>query len=99
MLFRSPEPLLGDMDQDGNVTFDDVDELVLGLNDPLGYAAEFVVSPVANGDTDGDGDFDFDDIPGFVALLGSASVQSVPEPSSLVIAILAVVGLVAYRRT
>jgi cyclophilin family peptidyl-prolyl cis-trans isomerase len=94
-----PEPMLGDMDQDGNVNFDDVDELVLGLSDPLGYAAEFVVSPAANGDTDGDSDFDFDDIPGFVALLGSGSIQSVPEPSSVVIAILAALGFMGCRRT
>lgn len=78
-------PISGDMDCDGDVDFDDVDDFVLGLADPEGYEALYGVPPVAKGDMDTDGDVDFDDIPGFVAELGVT--QTVPEPptGSLVI--------------
>jgi hypothetical protein len=77
----------GDMDFDGDVDFDDIDDFVLGLNNPDLYESIFGVPPSVKGDTtDGDGDQDFDDIPGFVALLAGAQATAVPEPSALAIA-------------
>jgi hypothetical protein len=49
---------------------------------------------------DGDGDFDFDDIPGFVDALKGGAQESVPEPSALWLAAVAVglIGLQFRRR-
>jgi hypothetical protein len=69
-----PEPArLGDMDFDGDLDFDDVDDFALGLMDALRYEALYGVVPSSHGDMDGDGDLDFDDIPGFVDRLGAAT--------------------------
>ncbi|MFV1981280.1 MAG: hypothetical protein ACC655_09025, partial [Rhodothermia bacterium] len=62
-------PLIGDMDQNGEIGTDDTIALVLGLRDPEGYEQTYGSLPSVFGDTDGDGDLDFDDIPGFVELL------------------------------
>ncbi|MFV2069487.1 MAG: hypothetical protein ACC645_21185, partial [Pirellulales bacterium] len=99
----------GDLDLDGDVDFDDIGDFVIGINDPAGYEATHGVPPWGSGDTDGDGDFDFDDIPGFVELLGGegplaavaeSSVQTIPEPTSAVLAILALAGFcsLTFRR-
>jgi len=95
--------VIGDMDVNGRVDFDDINPFVLGLNNPDQYLSSFGISPVANGDTDRNGIFDFDDIPGFVDLLsggqlGSAA-EAVPEPGAMALLIAAAVaGLVACRR-
>lgn len=75
-------PLLGDMDCDGDVDFDDIDAFVLGLNNPADYEAQFGVPPSLKGDEDGDGDQDFDDITGFVQRLTGppSETADVPEP-------------------
>jgi hypothetical protein len=90
------EVVLGDMDCDGDVDFDDIDPFVLGLNNPELYETTFGVPPAAKGDMDGDGDFDFDDIPGFVDALRGGGPQSIPEPSTLLLVVLGMIGLVAY---
>ena len=96
------EPLLGDMDLSGTVDFDDVAPFVLGLNDPIGYAASFGQAPSVAGDTDLDGDFDFDDVSGFVDLLAGSSqlslTASVPEPSSAALATVAILLVLCQRR-
>jgi len=88
--------LRGDMDCDGDVDFDDIDDFVLGLNDPAVYEATFGVLPSLKGDTDLDGDQDFDDIDGFVGLLseGARGPHAVPEPAcfTLVLISLLVAG-------
>jgi hypothetical protein len=89
----SPSAMLGDMDGDGNVDFDDIPPFVLGLSDPAAYEDMFEVTPLLNGDTDADGNFDFDDIPGFVTILDSGGLQAVPEPATLILATLALLGL------
>jgi len=71
-----PVPLLGDMNHDDRVDFDDIGPFVQGLEDPAAYAAIYGVPGSDNGDIDGDGDLDFDDIPGFVSLLGGMSVSA-----------------------
>ncbi|MFV2070939.1 MAG: PEP-CTERM sorting domain-containing protein, partial [Pirellulales bacterium] len=95
--------VIGDMDTNGRVDFDDIDPFVLGLNDAAQYTSDFGISPIAHGDTDRNGRFDFDDIPGFVDLLGGGELanaaQSVPEPGAMVLLITAVAaGLVGFRR-
>jgi hypothetical protein len=82
--------LLGDLDCDGDVDFDDIGPFALGLSDPAAYEATYGVPPTLKGDLDDDGDFDFDDIPPFVALLGGAAASGtqhpVPEPRALILA-------------
>jgi hypothetical protein len=80
-------PLMGDLDCDGDIDFDDVDAWVLGMNNPVAYEATFGVPPTLKGDMDGDGNFDFDDIVPFVEVLLADPVIaargfSVPEPCS-----------------
>jgi len=77
--------LLGDMDGDGDVDFDDIGAFVLGIHDSVAYENQYGLPPATSGDLDGDGDFDFDDIPGFVNLLGGGTshAAAVPEPSGL----------------
>jgi hypothetical protein len=89
--------IIGDMDGDGDVDFDDIDAFVLGLNDPAGYEAIFGVSPAELGDMDMDGDLDFDDISGFVAILSGGGSQAVPEPSTLVLMCVVFFCLLAFR--
>lgn len=87
-LFRIlADVLLGDMDGNGLVDFDDIGPLVLGLTDPDAYQASFGVPASLRGDLDEDGDFDFDDIGPLVERLnggpgGEAEAARLPEPSS-----------------
>ncbi|MFV2069194.1 MAG: putative Ig domain-containing protein, partial [Pirellulales bacterium] len=64
-----PAGLVGDMDIDGDVDFDDIGAFVMGLSDPSGYTSLFGVPAELYGDTDQDGDIDFDDIDSFIDLL------------------------------
>ena len=64
--------MVGDMDCDGDIDFDDIDDFVLGLQDPQAYEDLRGIPPTVKGDTDGDGDLDFDDITGFVELLSGS---------------------------
>lgn len=93
VLYTASAALLGDMDCDGDVDFDDIDDFVLGLTNPQGYENQFGVPPATKGDTDEDGDLDFDDIDDFVAILNnpvSGVRQTVPEPSTAVLLSLAI---------
>jgi hypothetical protein len=86
-----PSGRLGDMDNDGDVDFDDIAPFVQGMGDPVGYFAQYGISPVRHGDLDRNGGLDYDDIPGFVALLRpaesdvdtalSSAADSLPEES------------------
>jgi hypothetical protein len=90
--------LLGDMDLDDDVDYDDISPLVLGLNDPLAYQSTYGLAPAVNGDLDGSGALDYDDIAPFVVLLGGsaivASSQAVPEPATAQLAASAGLGFV-----
>ncbi|MEW6250414.1 MAG: hypothetical protein AB1716_07190 [Planctomycetota bacterium] len=61
--------LLGDLNCDGAVDFDDISPFVLALSDPAGHATAYPGCPISNGDVNGDLAVDFDDINPFVALL------------------------------
>jgi len=92
--------MTGDLDRDGDVDFDDLDDFVLALRDRDAYEARFDLPSRVSGDTDGDGDHDFDDIPGLVDILSGAlsGPVGVPEPSALTLALLGTLGLVCLRR-
>jgi hypothetical protein len=97
------ELVIGDMNLDGIFDFDDVDPFVLGLIDADTYVAIYGVTPNIHGDFDGDGDQDFDDIVGFVDLLDPpppqlSFLQAVPEPSTLLLASLALAALLGWGR-
>ncbi len=62
--------VLGDLNCDGIVDFDDINPFVLALSNPAAYQAAYPDCNILNGDCDNDGDVDFDDINAFVALLG-----------------------------
>lgn len=99
----SMELVIGDMNLDGIVDFEDIDPFVLGLNDPNAYVTTYGVAPNLHGDIDGDGDQDFDDIGGFAAMLEPPSarvsfLQAVPEPSALLLAGLALAGLLGWSK-
>ncbi|MFV2065776.1 MAG: SdrD B-like domain-containing protein [Pirellulales bacterium] len=68
--------IVGDMDRDGDVDFDDIDDFILGLSTPSVYEGTYGVPPTTNGDADGDSDVDFDDINGFIANLNGGSLAS-----------------------
>ncbi|MFV2070094.1 MAG: sulfatase, partial [Pirellulales bacterium] len=86
-----PGQMTGDLDGDGDIDFDDIDTLILGLTKPADYEDLYGISPMVRGDTERDSDFDFDDIAFFVPLLrtGPAAAQAVPEPSTLVLLVVA----------
>jgi hypothetical protein len=88
------------MDCDGDVDFDDIDDFVLGLNDPVQYTSHFGVPPSLKGDTDGDQDIDFDDIPGFVTLLGGGAQAglAVPEPSHVGLLLTAALATMIFSK-
>jgi hypothetical protein len=68
-----PAPLLlGDLNCDGVVNFDDIDPFVLALSDPAGYAAAYPNCNLVSGDCNGDGQVNFDDIDAFVTRLGGS---------------------------
>ncbi len=68
--FLLAAPMPGDMNFDGEVSFDDINGFVLAIERPAVYLATFGVSGAQNGDHDADHDLDFDDIDDFVASLG-----------------------------
>ena len=61
--------LVGDLNCDGRVNFDDINPFVLALSDPAGYQTVFPNCSIEHGDCNADGAVNFDDINAFVALL------------------------------
>ncbi len=92
--------MLGDMDCDDDVDFDDIGAFVLGLTDAEAYEQQFGIPPTVKGDLDEDGDQDFDDIDGFVGVLSGQlhgpSVQA-PEPGAFALLVLGVAGWAMIR--
>ena len=69
-LAPSPPDTPGDLNCDGAVNFDDINQFVLALTDPESYFATFPACNIWRADVNQDGVVDFDDINPFVALLG-----------------------------
>ena len=69
-------PLLGDLDIDGDVDFDDIAAFVLGLTNPVQYEEIYGVPPTVHGDIDMDGDQDFDDIARLIQILTNPVVEA-----------------------
>jgi hypothetical protein len=63
------ECLLGDLDCNGWVDFEDINPFVLAIADPVAYQTAYPDCNFLNGDCNGDGIVDFDDINPFVVLL------------------------------
>jgi hypothetical protein len=59
----------GDMNCDGDISFDDIDPFVLVLVDPEEYGATYPDCDVKNADVNFDGDVSFNDIDAFVECL------------------------------
>ncbi|MEL7088996.1 MAG: hypothetical protein AAGL98_11245, partial [Planctomycetota bacterium] len=78
----------GDLDDDGQLTLDDVNAFVLALEDPAAYAASVGLAPTAMADFNNDGLFNLADVEGFAAQLDAANLPGsqtlaalVPEPT------------------
>lgn len=88
--FIATAVLRGDMDCDGDIDFDDIDDFVLGLNNASAYESIYGMAPAIKGDVDGDADHDFDDISGFVQLLAmnedTLDPATVAEPACWMLA-------------
>ena len=73
---------------------------IQALVNPLGYEAVFpLLDATIIGDMNQNGTFDLGDIAGFNAIFvgpATASAQAVPEPTTVMLAILAFVGLLAH---
>jgi hypothetical protein len=91
-VYRFLPVIPGDLDCNGMLDFDDIDDFVLALSDAQAYEQQFGMAPSVKGDLDDDGDVDFDDIDEFVALLNvpaRGTPQAVPEASSWVLWLIA----------
>lgn len=68
VLLQSPF-LIGDMNDDGVVSFLDISLFILALSDPSAYETMLGIDPNIRGDANADGVIDFLDISGFITLL------------------------------
>lgn len=83
--------LISDIGCDGDVDVDDIDDFVLGLNEPDGYIATNGVPSNQKGNIDMDGDIDFDDIDNAVVILQSP-LHNVLEPTAMIAMMLTAVA-------
>ncbi|MBK9128172.1 MAG: hypothetical protein IPM13_10270 [Phycisphaerales bacterium] len=68
--------VVGDLNCDGVVNYDDLDALQLALYGPAAYAQVYPDCQWLLGDVNGDGNVTFDDIDYWVALLGTSAIAS-----------------------
>jgi len=97
-----PAVVLGDMNQDGNLTSEDVALFVEALTNPLAYAARALPLPAETvGDVNQDGRFDLADNSSFSALFVSpttSATEPVPEVSTIAMAVLVLLFHVLHTR-
>ena len=88
------------MNRDGNLTAADAPPFIEALVNPTAYAAHGFPFPANEvGDVNQDGTFDLGDIADFSTLLGGpANANAVPEPSTLLLALLAVASVATRRQ-
>ncbi len=92
--------ILGDMTGDGLVNLDDVPAFIQALVNRTAYDAQgYVTNTDAAGDIDGSGTFDLGDTALFSGLFGGpTSASAVPEPTTLSLAIVLLLGIVIRPR-
>lgn len=94
--------LLGDMNNDGVVTPDDVNPFVQALTHRAQYELQsYGADADLAGDVNGDGEFNLGDVGVFKALVASSApdaAQSVPEPASALLMLFALVAVGMRRR-
>ena len=93
--------LAGDMNRDGHVNTADIQVMMQALTNPQGYESTYGVSASdlqLIGDTSGDSTFTNADLQSLLDLLasGGGSINSVPEPGTFVLAVLAF-GMLWWR--
>ena len=93
---------LGDMTGDGLVNLDDVPAFILAMVDRPAYDLAFpLVNEESAGDIDGSGIFDTGDLGLFSGLFGgpaTAGAQAVPEPSTLSLVVVLLMGIAIRPR-
>ena len=94
--------VLGDMNDDDNLTSADVPLFIQALTNRAAYDAQgFGVDADTIGDINGDGTFNFGDIAGFNALFAgpaAAGAAAVPEPATFSVAVVLLMGIAIRRR-
>ncbi len=92
--------LLGDMNADGALNLGDVGPLVQALVNRTIYDAQYPsIDADLRGDADGSGTFDLGDIADFSAMFGgSGSAQAIPEPTTLSLAFVLLMGIAIRRQ-
>ncbi len=70
-IWADQSPILGDMNCDGVLDFNDIDPFVLALSGESGYSGQYPNCVFWYADVNGDGAVDFDDIDTFVTALSS----------------------------
>lgn len=93
--------LMGDMNDDGVVTDDDVLHFVMALENADTYTNLVGFDPLRRGDLTGDGQFNLDDIAPFAQLLGPGAaplLNLVPEPGTAGLAAMLSISLLRRRR-
>lgn len=93
--------IIGDMNDDGQLSDADISPFVLALTNRTAYDAMYSgVDADVIGDFNGNSQLDLGDVAGFKAAvpgLGAGTASAVPEPASAILLLLSLVGLAGFR--